>query len=42
VLTKRVFNGDIPMAASVMACVFIVGMIVIWFAPETKGKGLPE
>lgn len=42
VLTKRVFQGNIPMAASVMACVFIIGMVVIWFAPETRGKGLPD
>lgn len=42
VLTKNVFNGDIPMAASVMACVFIIGMVIICWAPETKGKGLPE
>ncbi len=42
VLTREVFHGNVPMAASVMACVFIVGMIVIWFAPETHGKGLPD
>ena len=42
VLTRDVFHGNVPMAASVMACVFIIGMVVIWFAPETKGKGLPE
>ncbi|MFO0813191.1 MAG: MFS transporter [Gemmatales bacterium] len=42
VLITEVFQGSVPKAASVMACVFIVGMIVIWFAPETKGKGLPD
>lgn len=40
VITK--LSGSLPMAASIMACIFIVGMIVIWFAPETHGKGLPE
>lgn len=42
VLIKEVFQGNIANAASVMACVFIVGMVIIWWAPETKGKGLPE
>jgi SHS family sialic acid transporter-like MFS transporter len=42
VLTRHVFQGSVPTAASVMACVFVVGMVVIWFAPETKGKGLPD
>jgi SHS family sialic acid transporter-like MFS transporter len=27
---------------SALACIYVVGMIIIWFAPETKGKPLPE
>jgi MFS family permease len=27
---------------SVLACVYVVGMALIWLAPETKGKPLPE
>ncbi|MFO0968376.1 MAG: MFS transporter [Gemmataceae bacterium] len=27
---------------SVLACMYLVGMIIIWFAPETKGRPLPE
>ena len=27
---------------SVLACIYLVGMVLIWLAPETKGKPLPE
>lgn len=36
------FGGSFPMAGSVLALVYVVGAILIWFAPETKGKPLPE
>ena len=31
-----------PLACSVIVFVYLVGMVLIWFAPETKGKPLPE
>jgi MFS family permease len=31
-----------PQIYSVLACIYIVGMILIWLAPETHGKPLPE
>lgn len=34
--------GGLPTACSVMSLVYVVGMMVIWLAPETKGKPLPE
>jgi MFS family permease len=27
-------------AFSVLSCIYVVGMVLIWFAPETKGKSL--
>jgi MFS family permease len=27
---------------SVLACIYVAGMILVWLAPETKGKPLPE
>ncbi|WP_437193705.1 MFS transporter [Planctomicrobium sp. SH527] len=42
VLLKDVFNGSYANACSVMACIYFLGMVVIWFAPETRGKELPE
>ena len=27
---------------AVVSLIYIVGMLVIWLAPETKGKPLPE
>ncbi|MEI6232091.1 MAG: MFS transporter [Planctomycetota bacterium] len=35
-------NGDYAKAGAVITMVYFVGMISIWFAPETKGKPLPE
>ena len=34
--------GGLPMACSVMSLVYVVGMVVIWLGPETKGQPLPE
>jgi MFS family permease len=35
-------KGGIPVACSFICVVYFVGMVLIWFAPETKGKPLPE
>ena len=37
-----VFDGDYARMGAVITLVYLVGMIVIWWAPETKGKPLPE
>lgn len=34
--------GGLPMACSVMSLVYVVGMILVWFAPETRGQPLPD
>ena len=31
-----------PLACSTMSLVYFVGMVFIWFAPETKGQPLPD
>lgn len=36
------FYGGYAPACSTIILIYIVGMILIWFAPETKGKPLPE
>jgi len=36
------FNEDYAKMCSVISLVYLVGVILIWFAPETKGKPLPE
>lgn len=36
------FPGGLPVACSVMSLVYVVGMMVIWLGPETKGQPLPE
>lgn len=35
------FDGSYAKAGAVITLVYVIGMIVIWFAPETKGKPLP-
>ena len=43
--SKFVFNGYLePMrpAGVTMSCIFLLGLLVLPFAPETKGKPLPE
>lgn len=36
------FGGDYARAMGVITLVYVIGMVLIWFAPETKGKPLPE
>jgi hypothetical protein len=35
----KLFGTDAN-AYSILSCVYFVGMILVWFAPETKGKTL--
>ena len=35
------FGGSYAKAGAIITLIYIVGMIVIWFAPETKGRPLP-
>jgi len=36
------FGGSYPRAGAVVTLIYVVGMVMIWLAPETKGKPLPE
>jgi MFS family permease len=35
------FDGSYAKAGAIITLVYLVGMVVIWLAPETKGKPLP-
>jgi SHS family sialic acid transporter-like MFS transporter len=36
------FKGNYNYACALMSGAYLVGFVLIWFAPETKGKPLPE
>ena len=36
------FGGSYARAGAVVTLIYLAGMVLIWFAPETKGKPLPE
>lgn len=40
--TLVVAFGGIPKAGAVMAASYAIGIAAVWFAPETRGKPLPE
>jgi len=40
--TGSLMKGGYPQACSVMSLIYLVGLIIIWFAPETRGQPLPE
>lgn len=42
VLLDKVFDGQLPKAGMLMSLIYVIGMVIIWFAPETRGKPLPE
>jgi len=41
-LLMQLFHGSYPRACGTISLVYVLGMVLIWFAPETKGKPLPE
>ena len=36
------FKGSYPKAGATIALIYLLGMALIWLAPETKGRPLPE
>jgi MFS transporter, SHS family, sialic acid transporter len=36
------FNEDYARMGAIMSLVYLVGMVLIWFCPETKGQPLPD
>jgi MFS family permease len=38
----RLLGGDYAEAGARISLIYVVGLVVIWLAPETKGKPLPE
>jgi len=38
----RAFGGNYAFMGSVISIIYLAGLAVIWFCPETKGKPLPE
>ncbi len=38
----KVFDNSFAKAASLMAAIYVVGLFLVWFGPETKGRELPE
>jgi MFS family permease len=38
----RLFDNSYPRACATISLVYVAGMVLIWLAPETKGRPLPE
>ncbi len=38
----QMFDGSYARAGAIISLVYAVGLVVIWFAPETKGRSLPD
>lgn len=36
------FEGSYPKACMITSTIYLLGLVVIWFAPETHGKPLPD
>jgi SHS family sialic acid transporter-like MFS transporter len=41
-MSKDLFNGSYAQAGAVMSLIYVVGLAIIWLAPETGGRPLPE
>jgi MFS transporter, SHS family, sialic acid transporter len=38
----KAFDGSFAKAGSVLCFIYLLGLVVVWFGPETKGKPLPQ
>ena len=38
----KYFDDSMSKAGSLLACIYLIGAVIIWFGPETKGKNLPD
>lgn len=38
----QTFQGSYAQAGAIISLVYVVGLLIIWLAPETQGKPLPE
>ncbi|AOS45177.1 Putative niacin/nicotinamide transporter NaiP [Lacunisphaera limnophila] len=38
----QTFDGSYAQAGAVISLIYVFGLVLIWFAPETRGKPLPE
>jgi MFS family permease len=36
------FGGSFPKAGSVLVAIYLVGAVMVWLGPETKGRSLPD
>ena len=34
--------GGLPAVCSALSVIYVVGLLLIWLVPETRGKPLPE
>jgi len=37
-----IYHGSYARAGAAITMIYLLGMIVIWFGPETKGQPLPD
>jgi MFS transporter, SHS family, sialic acid transporter len=40
--TLQSASGGLPQACAALSFIYVIGVIVIWFVPETKGRPLPD
>ena len=38
----QLFDNSYPRACATISLVYVVGMLLIWLGPETRGRPLPE
>jgi hypothetical protein len=36
------YEGSYAKAGAAMSLIYLLGLVLIWWAPETKGKPLPD